>query len=520
MPRRAFIANDRLLAVSDRNVTSFDIAARDLPVKKGEIDMSNPAYRMVEVGTQIATITNDWWTGEVLMSLTPKANADDADVSGKLSLASLATLSEGMCSQGSNAWAAWYQARLFANGNFVYVSVPVYSYNYANGAYKSGGKLVVAAVDVTNPAQPVLAGKSEVLFTEYDNSRYGYGYGFGFYDGYAYYSYYGSSSGSLVGSGQGIVQLGSKLAYLEVSQESAEVTLPSGRKSYETKLHRKVHVVDFATPTAPVVHPGIALGDSLGIAPLHLVDGKVLTSRWIQSNWNREKVRFFVDRVDIAGPSPLKLSSINTPGSLLLADEPSSRLVTVDYTTSRSTVKDYQECQDTHGWRARFDYTSKTCVVVERSFKLSDLTGTRVSLRQTFAPPSQNIAGVQIADDRIYVTRYARYDYGAGRSSSDPYGMPPLLESGGLWAIGGIRDGNLSIVSQMSGDAEWPLAAHGTKVALYTQGGMAIYDTKTPTATLVSEANLRGWGYSSHVLLSDDRAICSLGEWGIQTIKY
>jgi hypothetical protein len=518
MPRRAFLANDRLLAVSDRNVTSFDIGSRDLPVKKGELDMSNPAYRMVEVGSQIASITNDWWTGEVLLSLTPKANADDADVSGKLSLASLAAPTQAMCSSGSSGWTSWYQARLFANGDFVYVTVPVYSYSYANGVSTYGGKLVVASVDVSNPAQPVLAGKAEVQLTEHDSSKGGYyGYGYGFYDGYSYYSYYGSSSGSLVGSGQGIVQLGSKLAYIEVDQASVEVTLVSGRKTYEPQINRKLHVVDFAVPSAPVLHPGIDLGESLGAAPLHVLDGKVLTSRWIRSNWNREKVRFFVDRVDLSGATPVRLSSINTPGSLLLADQASSRLVTVDYATTRTTVKDYQECQQSYGWRAQFNYATKTCVVVDRSFKLSDLAGTRVGLRQTFAPPSQNIAGVQIADDRIYVTRYARYDYSAPRGSNDPY---PIIDQGGLWALGGIRAGNLSIVSQMNGDAEWPLAASGTKVALYTQGGMAIYDTKTPTATLVAEANLRGWGYSSHVLLSEDRAVCSLGEWGLQTIKY
>jgi hypothetical protein len=76
-------------------------------------------------------------------------------------------------------------------------------------------------------------------------------------------------------------------------------------------------------------------------------------------------------------------------------------------------------------------------------------------------------------------------------------------------------------VSQLVGDAEWPLAAYGTKVALYSSmGGVAIYDTKTPTATLVSEVNLRGHGYSTHILMSAGTAACSLGEWGMQTINY
>jgi hypothetical protein len=72
----------------------------------------------------------------------------------------------------------------------------------------------------------------------------------------------------------------------------------------------------------------------------------------------------------------------------------------------------------------------------------------------------------------------------------------------------------------MLGDSLWPLGAHGTKVSLYTDSGMQVWDTATPTATLVADATLRGWGYTSFVLMSDDHAICSLGDFGLQTVKY
>jgi len=520
MPRRAMLANGRLLGVSDRNVTSFDITSRDAPVKKNELDLSNPAYRMVALPGHIASITNDWWTGEVTLSLTPKDNADDAAVTGKLSLASLAELSSAMCSSGGSAWASWYQARLFAQGSFVYVTVPVYTY----GSSSRGGKVVVAAIDASNPLAPVIVGKAEMKLTERDTSTGGYygWYGNGFYDGYSYYSYYGGMSGSLVGSGQAIVQLGSKLAYIETDYEPYQVTMADGTTRWQSKVHRKLHVADFATAAAPVVHPAIDLGDSYGTSPLHLMDGVVLTSRWIRSTKNPDKVRFFMDRVDINGPAPVRLASVNTPGSLLLADPVSHRLVTADYSATRINAADWSACSSAFSGRGWFDYTTKECVNITRNFKLADVAGTRVTLRQTFDPPSQNIAGVQIADDRVYITRYTRYDYSSSGapSSSGEYQEPKILEEGGLWTLGGVREGTLSIVSQMNGNAEWPLAAHGTKVALYTQGGLAIYDTKTPTPMLVSEQNLRGWGYSSHVLLDDTKAICSLGEWGLQTIKY
>lgn len=521
MPRRALIAKDRLLALSDRNVTSFDIASRDNPVKKGELDLSNPAYRLVETSGHIASITNDWWTGEVLLSLTPKGNPDDAEVSGKLSLASLAEPSATYCDGGAGAWASWYSARLFVDGNFVYVTVPVSTYDAA----KRGGKVVVAAIDITNPAAPVIAGRSEIKLTEHDTANggyYGYGYGYGFWDGYEYYSYWGGVNGSLVGSGQGIVQQGSKLAYLEVDSDPIKIDLGGGKSRYDSNIHRKLHVVDFATKASPLVHAGIDLGESYGAAPLHLLNGVVHTSRWIRSTRNPDKVRFFADRVDINGGIPTHLASVNTPGSLLLADATSNRFVTTDYAATRRPAADWQDCQASGNWRGQFDYETKECVNVTRTFKLSDVSGTQVSLRQTFVPPSQNIAGVQIADDRIYISRYKRYDYSTQLNprADGTYPEPTVLEDGGLWAIGGVRDGQLAIVSQMVGDAEWPLAAHGTKVALYTQGGLAVYDTSTPTPTLVSEQNLRGWGYASHVLLSQDRAICSLGEWGLQTVKF
>ena len=520
MPRRALLANNRLLAVSDRNITSFDIASRDAPAKTGQVDLSNPAYQIVETANHIATITNDWWSGEVMFSLTPKNAPDDANAVGKISLAALADTNETYCGYAaSGAWASWYDARIFANGNFVYVTVPVYSY----ASNTRSGKVVIASIDISNPAQPVISGKSEMKLTDHDYGSYGGYYPYfydGWWDGYWYWNYWGGQAGALVGSGEAIVQIGSKLAYLETDFEPYQTTQADGTIRWNSKVHRKLHVADFAAANAPVVHDGIDLGDSLGSAPLLVQNGVVLTTRWIKSNRTANKVRFFADRVDLNGATPTHLPSINTPGSLLLADAVSGRFVTADYTATHRTATDWQDCYGSDQ-RGIFDYQSNDCAVITRTFKLSDVAGTQVSLRQTFTPPSQNIGGVQIADDRVYVSRFARYDYSTAVYGTDGnYTAPKLLEDGGLWALGGIRAGNLSIVSQLTGDAQWPLAASGTKVALYTTGGLAIYDTATPVPTLLSETDLRNWGYTSDVLLGDHRAVASLGEYGLQTIGY
>jgi len=519
MPRRAFVARDRLLAVSDRNVTSFDVTSRDAPAKKSELDLANPAYNLVELGDHVVSLTNDGWTNEVMLSVTPRANADDAAISGRVSLAPLAEPAPELCGPNAYGWTAWYAARLFATGTTITVVVPRYAYTYGPGTNTRSGKLLVATVDVSNPAKPTFLAKATVDLTPRSGEGlWGYG-GDGFWDGWGYWSYFGGRGGSLVASGKAAMMIGTKLAYLEVDHEPYRVVLPNGNIAYESRIHRKIHVVDVANPNAPAVSAPVELPDSLGTSPLHVLDGVVLTSRWVTSPKNPDKVRFFVDRVDVRGPTPTRLPSINTPGSLLLVDEASQRIVTTDYRARRALAADGNDCAKQLGERARFDWDRKTCALVDRDFKLSDIDGTRVKLRQTFTPPSQNISGVQIADDRVYVTRAARWDAGYLRSDGSAP-EPTLLEAGGLWAIGGIRGGELAIVSQLEGDARWPLAAHGTKVAVYNEGGLAIYDTATATPTLLREQNLRGYGYSSHVLMASDRAICSLGEWGLQTVAY
>ncbi len=528
MPRRAFVAKGRLLAMSDRNVTTFDIASRDAPVKRHELDLSSPAYRLAELPDHVASITNDWWSEEVMLSITPKANADDAEVTGKLSLASLAPASQTHCS-GGTGWASWYAARLFgdADGNKVYVTVPVFTID----AGVRSGKLIAAAIDVSNPLKPFIAGKTEVLFTEHFMPRDGYwALNGGFADGRDLWSYYGALNGAVVGAGEAVVQHGAKLAYIETRYEPSRSGSKKGEPASPPEVRRRLHVVDFASPTAPKTH-AIDLPGSLGTAPLHVYKGTVLTSRWQPSTRNPGKVRFFVDRVDLNGPTPSLLPSINTPGSLVLADEASSRFVTADYRTLLVSLAEPASQARTHlrpgsdncytklGSDAWYDSEQEQCIRVMRDLTLTDVENTKVALRQVMTLPAQNIAGVQVADDRIYVTRYKTYEQSQYREpgSDQP---PKVLEDGGLWAIGGVRAGELAIVSEMIGDAEWPLAAHGTKVALSTPGGLAIYDTAKPAPVLLGQATVRGDGSIAHVLMNDTRAIASLREWGLQTIAY
>lgn len=512
MPRRAIVTGTHLLGVSDRNVTSFDIQNRDAPTPKQDLDLSTPAYRTAELPNHVVSLSSDWWNGEVGLALTPKANADAAAVVGKLSLASLAPKNQYYCGNGGSSWASWYQARLFTNGNLVYMTVPVYSYDASYS--HAQGTVVVAAIDATDPTAPKLVGQSTIALTSYTGSGYS-SYG-GFWDGYAYFSYYG---GAVLADGEGVVQVGSKLAYLEVQNEYKPYTNAKGVQSYDVTVHRAVHVVDFADPTHPAVAPGIDLGTSLGSAPLLVKGSTVLTSRWLPSPVHPGKVRFYMDQVDLSGATPTLLASVNTPGSLLMIDEPTSRIVTSDYAVTRTPSTDWQACQNARGRHAWFDYESGECILVSRSLKLADVAPTNhVTLRSTLPIGVENVSGVRVAEDRVYLSRNAVYDYTTCTGAAPC--LPAVAEEGGMSAVGGIRAGTLSVVSELKGDARWPAAARGTKVALYTDTGLSVYDTSAPTAKLLTEARLRGWGYTSFVAMSDDHMLCSLGEFGLQSISF
>lgn len=524
-PRRAMLLpNNTLLGMSDRSVTTFDITNRDNPTQKNELDLSNPAYRMVETPTHIAAMTSDWWTGEAILAFTPKANADDANASGKVSLTSLAPTNQQTCT-GADGYTDWYDARLFASGTTVWVAVPTYNYDYNA---PSAGRVVVATIDASNPANPHIVGSTSIPLSR---ASYGWGY-YDYYDGgcavgidgYDFYEY-GGWYGSIIGAGDSFVQVGNKLAYLEVltdyidqyGEPYPEYGQTDSTREYHWQYHRNLHVVDLSDPTRPTHEAPIALGDSRGSTPLQVMNGVVMTSRWVPSN-NPGKVKFYVDRVNLVGPTT-QLASVNVPGSLLSTDALSSRLVLSDYHVTRTAASSWDDCYDV-SWNSWFDYDKQECVVMNRDFKLADLAGTKVSLRQTYAPPSQNIGGIVTADDRIYITHYPVYDYRNYQQPVNGPWNPPLLEQGGLWAIGGIRAGTLQLASSLDGDANWPLAANGNKVALYLDSGMAVYDTSTFTPTITTDAKLRGWGYTSYVLLAPDHAVASLGEWGLETFKW
>jgi uncharacterized secreted protein with C-terminal beta-propeller domain len=511
-PRRAFIYDERLFAVSDNNVTSFRFDNRDAPAKTAEFALSNPAHNVVATpGGMLAQLTNDWFTGEAMVALTPKDNADLADPVGSLALTALSSNERTRCG-GYGSWTSWYAARLFSNGNFVYVAVPTYSYgpDY-NSSQRS---MLVGVIDISNPKAPTLVGKTEVVLPK---ENY---WGGGWFDGYAFYS--GGYYGSLVGAGSAIVQSGSTLAFID--SRSSPILGGDGR-AVDSRVDRTIYTLNFAQPSSPSLAK-TDLPASVGATPLILQGSTVYTSRWQRTQPGR--VRFYVDRLDIANPSaPTLRPAVNVPGSLLAVDASQTRLTTVDYRRNVAGASTYQDCANQSGYRAYFDNDAKTCTTVDRMLRLVDLPAgsNRASLRSTTGLPGQNVGGIVATDERVYVTLYADYDYSSSTATPGGGGgvyQEPKLRAGsqqGLFVYSGVSTGTLSLTSSFIGAARWPVAVAGTRVAIANDNGLSVYDTASSSPKLLGAQTLRGYGYSYDVLLEQDRAICALGEWGLQTIS-
>ena len=156
---------------------------------------------MVETPTHIAAMTSDWWTGEAVLAFTPKTNADDANASGKISLASLAYPSQATCT-GADGYTDWYgRAALSERDDGV-----------GRGAdlrlrLQCARAPAASSLRRSTPRIRPRRGMSGHTSIALSRPSYGFGY-YDYYDGgcevgldgYAYYEY-GGFYGSIIGIG-------------------------------------------------------------------------------------------------------------------------------------------------------------------------------------------------------------------------------------------------------------------------------------------------------------------------------
>ncbi|MFO0676193.1 MAG: beta-propeller domain-containing protein [Polyangiaceae bacterium] len=497
-PRRAFLHDERLFAVSDNDVTTFDIGDRSAPLKKTSLELSNPAHRVVTMGGNVVQLTHDWWTGEASLAITPKNAIETGTSVGKVSLADLDDVDPSMaaCRYGGY-WSSWYSTRLLTNGNYVYVVVPRYGYK-AYGSYES--TTTIGVIDVSVPSAPRIVSRlslSQPFPDGYDSLYYGY-------FNSSYYGYYGYG---MLANQKPVAQIGSTLGLLS---SRTNYSYDSQGRYVQGNVDRVLRVVDLSNPTAPAMRE-VALPASLGAAGIDALGNEFVASSY-RASPNAGKVRFYLDRVDVSNPgTPVFAGSVNVPGSLLQADTPSNNVVTVDYRRVATVTTSWEECYRAYdSYSVYWDSQTNLCTSTQKRLRLLGISGNTAVLRQTYEFASQQVTNVTTADDHLYVTYGYNYYYGYGGNDAGD-------QVNGIRVLSGIRTGALREVGSLA-TGSYVMAAAGPRFVTQTSTGVGVYDVSAGgEARLVGSGTNRSY-YAYDVALDSDMAVVANGDFGLSTI--
>lgn len=482
-PRRAFLHDQRLFAVSDGQVATYDIADRDKPIAKADLPLANPSHRAVVVGDHLAQLSNDWWSQQARITITPRATIEQA-----LPIASvdLSPMIDETC--GYYGWSSWWSARLFESGGLITIAVPTYD--------KIGSGWLIGVVDARTPTAPKLLGKMRLDGASGWAPSYDYGY-YG----------YGSGYNAMLTVGDATVLAGSSLATLRTTS------------SWDGGTYRvtanSLAIIDLRDPTKPRAAGKLDLG-AWSYTPLQLVSGKVMTSHYQPTGDGR--VRFYLDEIDVSNPdAPKVVRSVNVPGSLLTFDPVSSRAITVDYKRTFIEGTDYYDCSKkvAEGDVLMFDWSSKVCTAVHRSLRLVKVEGPFARLEQAFELPSARIGGVALGDARVVLrsTYGGYYDSYPGGGSTAPTDR--------AWVLTGMREGLVETSAPITLDAGWggQMWASGDRaVALTGSRRLSVLDLSSAKTARVVRTTELGSYYASHVAMTPDTAYVSLGQYGVSAV--
>jgi hypothetical protein len=512
-PRRAFLSNGTLFGVSDNNVSAFDITDHGSPKTLGAIGLVNPSNQAVVAGNNLVQLSHDWFTGAARILVTSKDDPSGV-LLGSLDLTELAVSPEtnDFCSY-YRYWDYWYDSKLFVDGNLVYfVTAPRQNWDY-RGQPSLNAQSILATIDLNDPSKPKIVGKAWAQIPLYDGSYLG-----GWWGGWGYYGYgqYG-----FLGNGDATVRTGTTVSTLTTTYRYGS--------SGPGHITNALVTFDFSNPAQPKFGAQVPLAADVGYSGL-LVDGDtVYTSHAEPVQDMPGKVRFYVDRIQPANAgSPTILQKINVPGSLVHIDVPHARAVTVDYRYDVHPAQGYEDCYrgEVNAW---FDGATNLCHGVQRFLRDVALGSTSATLLSSLEMPRRLVGSARSGDDRLFMLSSPEYYWWGyyGGVADVPGGAvvnaPVRDNRAHLVVVDGIREGALRFASTTPLDTPyggWLWARGTTALVSSNERTVSVFDTtNAATPALLRKVELSGYGYAYDVTMTDDRAYCSLGEFGVDTVS-
>ncbi|WP_437753314.1 beta-propeller domain-containing protein [Sorangium sp. So ce1389] len=485
--RRAFVHDDRLFAVSDEEVGTFNIDDRDAPVEVADLTLATIVNNAVVTGDLVVRLSADWWTSGAQIEVVPAADPSRAEPLGKLDLAELSTGSENGCYGSGLAG-----ARIFAHGQHAYLLWASYSADWTS-------QTQLAVIDLRNPEAPRVASQRVLPFRG---------------DGLSYLGYYGN----VVQAGDSVVQAGSTLVIRNVSSGYYYYD-EGGGAGAPPPSEASLEIIDLSNPSSPA-HRSVALPEGAGYTGLQIDGTTVLTSHWVPLPDDPSRARFYIDRIDVADPSsPVVRAPVNVPGSLLAFDRASGRALTMDYQTVEFEAADYVACYGTFGRAEFLPHNQETwegpglCRATSHTLKLVDVGAETARLRdESPLDDNRSISQVFVGDDRVFMYTYGNYYYADDGSTSD---------RSGILVASGLEAGSIETATRPSAELGFggPLLADGKRLLIssYSPPSIAVLDA-ADLDELTYETKGELSSYTYQVTVSGDRALCSLGHHGLEIV--
>ncbi len=435
---QSFLQPTRMLTVSESTAQIVDIGNVDAPVGGAEARLATVIGKTIVVGERVARLGANWWTLEPQLHITTLAQATSLDPSETLPFSKI--FPSAQCDQYSHLDAVAQRHEFYSDGTLLFV-------------VRQGPTTEIAAIDVSGASAVVKS--VAVLPPAADGEGY-FGRG---------------SSQEVIDPGKPWVAIGRKLAFLKSQIGSPSVTW----------LSASLEVVDFSTPTQPKTM-SVMLPTGQGFTGLHAEGSRVWLGRWEPSPTDPDKVRFYVERVELGTAQPQLQAPINVPGSLLSVGLQGNTLLTLGYQHVVEPIP-YDACVEEWGKDAAQSAPippevagapgadAVGCAFTQRTINRVSLgkNGATLSAEKVLSK-WEHVGAAHLGADRLFASTWCRH---CGPDGTQGYGILVIAgrENGNMTVAKAPRDGNLS-----------PMLAESTRLVVEDswRPALAVLDAKDP----------------------------------------
>ena len=502
--RRAFVHRDRLFAMSDERIETFDIASFDAPVKLDTLKLARAVFNLVPFGDgYVAEIVQDWWAHTARLDILTVDDPDAMTPVGSLDLASLIYPYE-------HPYYYWWnifnfgRTRIFANGNYVYL---IWGENYWYWDYyeTEDGDVVptedrvptrLAVFDVSDPEAPELVSLTGLPFSmPWQRGHWSWWY--------------------TVESGDNVVQIGSAIV---VKRDTYDYWWWYGDGG-DAQENPELYVVDVSVPEAPVVSYTLDRVEDVRYGALLPRGDRVVTSFYQPVPGGADgEVAFFMHRLDVSDPShPVWDAPLNIPGSLVEYNPSTNRIVSVDYQARTAPAADWEACYAISSWYNWFDDTADLCHYMERSLNISYHTGDAAVLQRTHVFDGW-LRAVRASGSRVFIDEQVNsywWYYDTTEDGQENPDIRPLLH------VISLSSANYDIADSVRMPSPYAYlveaAGNHAMVVSDTPPTLILYNAADP-ANLQTRGETLLTGYSYDLEFVDNYVVSANSMWGVQTI--